>query len=114
MSKRRGGTKAVASLQAEEQAKRETGILSVQYNTIREIPPSPEEPVEEPVDGASGDWKEIPVPDYLRVDVRLTISPHFLAKVAYALSTEYAVSCAAKCNQNMFISNFHIPNLNHW
>ena len=77
----------VESLQAEEQAKRETGILSVQYNTIREIPPSPEEPVEEPVDGASGDWKEIPVPDFLRVDVRLTflcISPHFLARVAYA------------------------------
>ena len=88
MSKRRGGTKAVESPQAEEQAKRETGILSVQYNTIREIPPSPEEPVEEPADGASGDWKEIPVPDYLRVDVCLTflcISPHFLAKFAYAL-----------------------------
>jgi len=74
----------VDSTQAEEQTKRETGILSVQYNTVREIPPSPEEPAEEAVDGASGEWKEIPVPDNLRVDVRLTFLCNFLAKMAYA------------------------------
>lgn len=72
------------SIQAEEQTKRETGILSVQYNTVREIPPSPEEPVEEAVEGSSGDWKEIPVPDLLRVDVRLTFLCNSLAEAVYA------------------------------
>lgn len=76
----RGGTKAVESTQAEEQTKREAGILSVQYNTVREIPPSPEEPAEESVDGASGQWEEIPVPENFRVDVRLTFLYIFLGE----------------------------------
>ncbi|KAI5811732.1 hypothetical protein DFH27DRAFT_605840 [Peziza echinospora] len=76
MSIRRGGTKAVESEQAEIQTKRETGILSVQYMTLREIPPSPEEPAEEPRDGAAGgQWKQIPVPEHLRVEYKNSLIP---------------------------------------
>lgn len=70
MAVRRGGLKPVESTQAEVQTNRERSILSVQYMTVREIPPSPEEPPVEDAVESSGSWSEIPVPEKLRIGVR--------------------------------------------
>ena len=106
MAIRRGGTKPVDSLQAEIQTKRETGILSVQYLTEREIPPSPEEPEEEAGDGMEIEWKEMIVPEEVLVNVRLSFPIHFspefisiVQKVKMKACVSSRLAAAAGCHE---------------